>query len=234
MTWALAHWKRYLAEAVGLGLFMLMACLCVVWLEHPQSRGLAAFPDPRVRRILMGLAMGAIAMINVYSPWGKLSGAHINPAVTLTFAALGRIEWAHVPFYVLAQTAGGTAGVALAWALTGDLLADPHTAFAVTVPGPDGVGVAFVAEVLISAGMMTMALLVSGSRFRAWTGVGAGVLVALYIVVEAPVSGMSMNPARTIASACLAGDYRSLWVYFVAPFLGMGLAGAVLQKGRVR
>ena len=230
----LPHWKRYGAEALGLGLFMFGACLSVVWLEHPRSAGLAAFPDPLVRRTLMGLAMGAIAIINVYSPWGKLSGAHINPAVTVTFAALGRVEWAHAPYYVLAQTAGGTAGVALAWALTGDLMTDPHTFFAVTVPGPSGVAVAFLAEAVISAGMMTMALLVSGSRFKNWTGVGAGVLVALYIIVEAPLSGMSMNPARTLASAWLAGEYRSLWIYFAAPFLGMGLAAAVIQRSRGR
>jgi aquaporin Z len=222
--------KRYAAEALGLGLFMFFACVCVVLLEHPQSSGLAAFPNPLVRRALMGLAMGATCLINVYSPWGKLSGAHINPAVTLTFVALGRLEPRYAPGYVLSQTLGGTAGVAAAWALLGDKLAHPSTNFAITVPGPEGTAVAFAAEALISAGMMTMALLVSSSRYRRFTGVGAGVLVALYITFEAPLSGMSMNPARTIASAVIANDYTALWIYFVAPFLGMGLAGAALAR----
>jgi aquaporin Z len=207
---------------------MLGACLALVWLEYPGAGGLTAIPDPIARRVVMGLAMGAIAVINVYSPWGRLSGAHSNPAVTLTFAALGRLERSHAPYYVIAQTVGGTAGVALAWALTGDRLADPHTLFAITVPGPEGADVAFFAELLISAGMMAMVLLVSSSRHAGWTGVGAGMLVAIFVIVEAPLSGMSMNPARTIASAVLAHEYRSLWIYFVAPFLGMGLAAGAI------
>jgi aquaporin Z len=224
--------KRYAAEGLGLGIFMFFACVCVVLLEHPRSSGLAAFPDPLVRRALMGLAMGLTAVINVYSPWGKLSGAHINPAVSLTFVALGKLELKHLPGYAIGQTVGGTLGVVAAWALTGDRLADPLTHFAVTAPGPEGVGVAFVAEVLISAGMMTMALLVSQSRFRHLTGLGAGILVALYITFEAPLSGMSMNPARTIASAVIANDYGSLWLYFVAPILGMGSAAAIVTALR--
>src|SRR5439155_10426076 len=103
--------------------------------------------------------------------------------------------------------------VALAHAALGERLAHPSTNFVVTAPGPHGAAAAFAAEILISAGMMTLVLTVSGSRFGRWTGALAGALVALYITFEAPISGMSMNPARTLGSAVAAGEWGALWVY---------------------
>jgi aquaporin Z len=85
--------------------------------------------------------------------------------------------------------------------------------------------VAFVAEAVISFGMMLLVLTVSNaSRLMRWTGACAGLLVAAYITIEAPLSGMSMNPARTLGPAVLAHTVQSLWIYFTAPPLGMLLA----------
>ena len=106
--------------------------------------------------------------------------------------------------------------------------------YAVTRPGLFGVGGAFVAEVLISLGLMTVVLIVSNmARLASRTGLCAGALVAIYITVEAPLSGMSMNPARSLASAVPAAFWMALWVYFTAPVLGMLLAaeGYLRVKG---
>ena len=86
------HWPEYLLEAAGLGLFMISACLVTVLLEYPSSPVRQALPDPWVRRLLIGIAMGLTAISLIYSPLGKRSGAHLNPAVTLTFLRLGKIE----------------------------------------------------------------------------------------------------------------------------------------------
>src|SRR5439155_1730641 len=87
------HWPEYLMEAAGLGLFMISAGLFATLLEHPDSALHQAIGDPFLRRVLMGIAMGLTLIAIVYSPWGKQSGAHLNPVVTLTFHRLGRIKF---------------------------------------------------------------------------------------------------------------------------------------------
>ena len=101
------------------------------------------------------------------------------------------------------------------------------------MPGPAGVGVALAAEAAISFLLLTAVLHVSGSRYGRWTGVVAGALVALYIAVEAPISGMSMNPARSFASALVSGKWTALWIYFVGPPLAMLLAATLYARRRV-
>jgi NADH dehydrogenase len=219
------HWPEYAMEGAGLGLFMLSACAFTVWFEHPSSAMHAI--DAPVRRALIGVAMGLTAIALIYSPWGKRSGAHLNPAVTLAFWRLGRVPAHDAIFYVAAQFAGGALGVGLARALFGSRLADVQ--FAATLPA-GGVALAFVAEATISFVLLSVVLKLADSRFARFTGLCAGALVALYILVEAPISGMSMNPARTLASALGAG-FHSLWLYFLAPPLGM-LAAALVHRNR--
>jgi aquaporin Z len=226
-----AHWPEYGIEAAGLGLFMLSAISFSVLLEHPASPVHAALPGAGLRRALMGLAMGATGVSLVYSPWGKRSGAHFNPALTFTFFRLGRIAAPDAFFYGLAQFAGAAGGVALAALLLGRLPAAPPVRFAVTVPGALGEVGAFVAEAGISFGLMATVLVASNHpRWARFTGLFAGLLVASYITLEAPLSGMSMNPARTLGSAAGAGVFTSLWLYFAAPPLGMLLAAEVYRR----
>lgn len=219
------HWPEYLMEAAGLGFFMISACLFGTLLEHPASGLHRYIPNAMVRRGLMGLAMGLTAVAILYSPWGQRSGAHINPAVTLAFLRLGKIARADAILYVLAQFAGGLAGVYLCARLLGARLEDPAVNYVATLPGERGAGAAFIAEAVISFLLMFVVLHVSNNRSIArYTPLFAGALVATYIFIEAPVSGMSMNPARTFASALPARLWTSLWVYFTAPPLGMLLA----------
>ncbi len=232
------HWPEYLMEGAGLAAFMISACLLASLLEYPGSPVRQAVPDATLRRVLMGLAMGLTAIAIIYSPWGKQSGAHINPAVTLTFLRLGKIPFADAAFYIAAQFLGGLVGVLLAAALLGRALADPTVRYVVTTPGSAGEVVAFVAELVISFGLMlTVLTAISRPRLTRFTGVLAGVLIATYIAVEAPLSGMSMNPARTTASALPAGVWTAGWMYFVAPPLGMLLAAEAfraLTRGRAK
>jgi aquaporin Z len=219
------HWPEYLMEAAGLGLFMVSAGLFGTLLFHPGSPLVLLLPDPLVRRALMGVIMGLTAIGLIYSPWGQQSGAHLNPAVTLTFWRLRKVAAWDAVFYVLAQFVGGALGVLAVLALLGPAFADPPVSYLTTMPGTAGIGVALLAEAAISFGLMVTILSTTNSAaLMRLTGVFAGCLVALYITFEAPLSGMSMNPARTLASAAPAGVWDAVWIYFIAPPLGMLLA----------
>jgi aquaporin Z len=219
------HWPEYLMEAAGLGIFMVSAAVFTTFFEHPHSAVYAAIPDPLVRRVCIGIAMGLTAIGIIYSPWGKQSGAHLNPAVTLTFFRLGKIEGVDATFYVIAQLLGGLIGVLLSGVAIGAAIEHPAVNYVVTVPGKSGALIAFLAELCISFGLMLTVLLASNHRaFGAFTGLMAGCLVATYISIEAPISGMSMNPARTFASALPAHLWTAFWVYLTAPPMGMLLA----------
>jgi len=216
-------------EAALLGAFMVAACAFTVLLEHPGSPARAALPSPMLRRGLMGLAMGATAVALLTSPWGRRSGAHINPATTLTFFRLRRIRGADAVFYAAAQFAGAVAGVLLAAAALRGAAGDARVMYAATLPGTAGAPAAFAAEAAMSFLLMSIVLAVSNApRWNRFTPLAAGACVALFITFEAPLSGMSMNPARTLGSAAAAMRWDHLWIYFVAPPLGM-LAAAELR-----
>jgi len=230
------HWPEYLMEAAELGLFMISATVITALLQHPASPVRQALPDALGRRALAGLAMGATAVAIIYSPLGQQSGAHFNPAVTLTFFRLGKIAARDAAFYVLAQFLGGVSGVLISALFLGMVIAHPSVHYAATRPGVYGVGPAFAAELVISFVLMLTVLSVSNSkRLARLTPLFAGALVATYITFESPISGMSMNPARTLGSALPAGVFTALWIYFTAPLLGMFLAAeAYLRSGPSR
>lgn len=220
-------------EAAELALFMLSACAFTVLLYHPASPLAHSFPNDILRRALMGIAMGTTAIAIIFSPLGKRSGAHFNPSVTLAFLRLGKVAPVDAAFYIAAQFIGGITGVLAAMLLLGPAVADQHVNYATTQPGSQGPLVAFAAELLISFVLMSVVLRVSNTkRLARWTGVFAGALVATYITFESPISGMSMNPARTFGSAFGANVWMSLWIYFVAPPIGMLLATEVFTKGK--
>ncbi|SNT01349.1 aquaporin Z [Granulicella rosea] len=216
------HWPLYLMEAAELAAFMLSACLFTVLLYHPASPALHWIPDATLRRACMGIAMGATAVAIIKSPWGKRSGAQFNPAITLTFLRLGKIGPVDAVCYIAAHFAGGILGVGLSAMLAGRALAVPEVNYAVTVPGPWGTGAAFAAELFMAALLMAVVLTTSNRpRLAPYTTYMVGTLIFGYILVFAPVSGFSINPARTVGSAIFAQLWTAVWIYFAAPVLGM-------------
>jgi aquaporin Z len=219
------NWRIYLIEAALLGTFMLSACAFTALLEYPESPLHDIVPIPFVRRALIGVAMGLTAVLLIYSTWGKRSGAHMNPAVTLCFLRLRKIDRWDALFYILAQFIGGAVGIMICRVAANPLLIHPSVRHVVTIPGASGTLVAWVAEFCISLILMGTILAVNRfPRLIKRTGLFAGTLVALYITFEAPLSGMSMNPARTFASALSANLFTGLWIYFTAPVAGMLMA----------
>jgi len=216
------HWPEYLMEASLLGAFMVSACFFGSLYEFPDSPIHQAITSAFLRRLLMGLSMGLTAIAIIYSPWGKQSGAHINPSVTFTFLRLGKIKFWDALFYITAQFFGSVLGVFLVAQFLGRQVSDPAVRYVVTTPGPRGPWVAFAAEFIIATGMMSAVLYFSNHhRLSRYTGLFTASLVATYITLEAPLSGMSMNPARSFGSAFPSGIWDHFWIYLTAPLLGM-------------
>ena len=218
-------------EAAGLGLFMISACVFTVLLMHPASPVGHWIVQPLLKRAVIGIAMGLTAIALVYSPWGQQSGAHFNPSVTLSFFWLGKIAGWDAVFYVVSQFVGAATGVFLCAVALRPWISHPGVNYAVTIPGSYGVRMAFLSELVISFLLMATVLVASNSKkLPAFTGVFSGFLVAIYIIVEAPYSGMSMNPARSFGSGLWAGVWSAWWIYFAAPPIGMLLAADIYER----
>jgi aquaporin Z len=220
------HWPEYLLEASGLAIIMLVSSGVTVFAQTLLPDGWSALP----RRMVEGVAIGSTAVGLVYSPWGLRSGAHYNPAVTLTFLILGRVTLVDAAFYAAFQFAGAFIGIFIAGSILGSLLREPPTMWIVTRPGPYGVWVALLAEFAVAFLAMETILVTAGvPRLSRFTGVFVGLLIFLFVSFESPLSGFSMNPARSFGSAAAASYWSALWLYVLVPPVGM-LAAAFLNR----
>ena len=220
-------------EAGELGLYLFFACAFATLLQHPASPVRHFIDSSLARRAVYGLAMGSTVIGIVLTPWGKQSGGHFNPAITFTFYRLGKVDLRDAFFYATAQFSGAICGVAIAAYVLRGAPGNSAVRYAVTVPGVYGNAAAFIGELAISFVLMITILFVTNDkRLAPYTPYFVGALYAIYIVLETPLSGMSMNPARTFGSALRAGYWHELWIYFVAPTLGMLAAAEVFLRAR--
>jgi aquaporin Z len=208
------EWRRLFAESWGT--FLLVAAAA--------GGAIAAQTSPD--KVSYGMAVaapGMMVMVAIYA-LGEVSGAHLNPAVTLAFAVRGNFPWGRVPAYILAQLAGGLAATGVLkfiFGLAGKLGA--------TTPGHDISPVkALAVEILLTTGLVnTILATASGPRN---VGPNAAIAVGGYIVLAGfwggPLTGASMNPGRSLAPDLLRGDLHTTWIYGVGPLLGALLAVA--------
>ena len=221
--------QKYIDEALGLGLFMVSACFFDALLQYPGLPFRHWIISDLLRRFLVGLAMGLTALYIFTAKFGKQSGAYINPAVTLIRYRLGDIGFTDAIGYTIFQLTGGSLGVYLVTLLFPVWMAHPDVNYVVTVPGKSGVALAFLLEFIISFILISVVLFMGTRKeWNRYTSYVVSALIIIFITFEAPYSGMSMNPARTFASAIVAGEWKSLWLYCTAPLLGM-LAGEYLH-----
>lgn len=178
-------------------------------------------------KAVVALAFGLAILAGAYT-FGHVSGAYLNPAVTIAQAVSGRFPWAGVGPYVAAQLLGAALGV-----LAVDVVSANDVALSVTRPGTDvSVGAALLAEALLAFALM---LVVKGTAVDDRSeGPAAGMAIGLTIVAGhlamIPVSGASFNPARSFGSAVVAGNFDSFWVYVLAPVVGAVAAALVYEK----
>ena len=218
------NWKHYLQEAFGLAIFMISACLFTTLFESKGAYFHKLITTGVFRNIIIGLLMGGTALLIFYSPLTAPSGAHINPAVTISFWRLGKIGTADAIFYCIFQVMGGTLAVYLMQWIIGKPLTEMPVNSCATIP-LGGITAAAVTEFLIAFATMSMVLFTSHhAKLRKYTRVFAGCLVCLWVITAGPVSGFGMNPARSFASALPSNTWTGFWIYLLVPFAGMLLA----------
>lgn len=223
--------KLYCYEALGLGIFMLSATFFDMLIDHPDLFIRQHISSDIIRRFLIGLMMGLTALFIFNAPFGKKSGAHINPAVTIIRYKLGDISLTDGIFYILFQFIGGAIGVYAVYILFPQLISHPIINYIVTIPGKAGITIAFLMEFFISFFLMVVVLYTKRNKaLSKYTSYFVAFLITMYITFEAPYSGMSMNPARTFASAIVANQWNAFWLYCTAPILGMWCAMLLFKK----
>jgi aquaporin Z len=218
------HWPEYAVEAGFLAMFVLAAGLVSAWLESPAGPGAALWPDLAVRRLLAGVAMGLVLAGMIYSPWGRRSGTHLNPAITLAYLRLGKIGRWDALFYTLAQVAGGVVAVTLLRSGAPLPAAAPPSLLAASI-GPTNEWAAFVTELVLS--MSAMLLILYTSNHERWfrlTGALYALLGMLIVACAAPLSGFGMNIARLLAVDASADLASANWLNLLPPLVGMQLA----------
>lgn len=216
------EWRRLFAEAWGTFLLVLVAAGAGV---------VAARSGGAVTLGMMVVAPALMVMAIIYF-MGTVSGAHLNPAVTLAFAVRRNFPWRRVPGYVLAQLTGGIAAALFLRALFGTV-----GALGATVPGSGiGSGTALAIEIVLTAGLVNTILgTASGARNIGANGaIAVGGYVALAGLWAAPISGASMNPVRSLAPDLIRGDLGTTWIYVLGPIAGamIGVAFEWILKGR--
>jgi aquaporin Z len=221
------HWRIWGAEAAGTGLLVLGALSAVALVLGDRSP--VADASESVRLLLTGMLVGVTVTLIVISPLGRLSGAHLNPAVTLAFRVVGRVSRHDVAGYLAAQLAGALAGALAFRLLWGSV--------ALSVDG--GVthpSLATAAAIGIEAGMTGLLVgmifvFLSRERLMRWTPLMLWPLIGALVWRGSPYTGTSLNPARSAGPAVAFADFSDLWLYLVAPIFG-ALAVAVLWRRR--
>ena len=220
-------------EAGEVALYLFLTCIFASLLLSPASPVRRFVGSTAGLRALMGLAVGATVIAIIMSPWGKQSGGHFNPALTLAFYRLGKVRSPDALFYIVAQFSGAIGGVCVARYLLPDIVGRQGLRYAVTAPGVHGSFLAFICELTISFVLMSTILFVSSRETLVrYTPYFVGFLYAAFITLEAPLSGMSMNPARSFAPALHVSYWHALWLYLIAPTAGMLVASEVFLRTR--
>lgn len=222
-------WQILLAEFLGTAVLLAVGLSCVILDFGTGSPVVRLLPDPWLRRLLTGLLFGSTGGLIATSRVGRVSGAHINPAVSLAFWWRGTLKGEHVPGYILAQFLGGAAGAIplLLWGRLGS-----SVDFGATVPGAWGPWGAVAGETVTTLALVVGLFVFTGRRpLRRFTPLLMPALYALMVLFEAPVSGTSTNPARSLGPALVSGQWSGFWVYLVGPLAGAAL-GVLLFRGR--
>lgn len=214
------HWTEWWCEFIGTAL-LLLGGLSAVCLDFGSNSPMAdVVPDHSARLLITGLLFGGTGSLVALTPLGRRSGAHLNPSVTLAFWRRGHVHRHDLAGYMVAQFAGAFVGTALVkwwWGAQAR-----SVGLGVTEPRP-GLPAASAAaiEVLMTATLVFAILaMVSSARTAPFTPLAAWIVVGVLVWQGAPWTGTSLNPARSLAPAVLAPNYRNLWVYFVGPLVG--------------
>jgi aquaporin Z len=215
-----SHWRIYLSEFIGTGILVFLGLSFVIFMFGEGSPAAQIITDFKLRQLITGFLFGSVGAIIALSPIGKVSGAHINPVVTLGFRLMGKINLETTLGYIIAQMAGAVAGSVplLIWGSIGQ-----SVAFGATLPGKGyNTLIVVTGEVITTFALIVgLCLFIGFKKIRRYTPAMIPVLYAIMVPLEASISGTSTNPARTIGPAVISGQWEGWWIYWVGPLLGM-------------
>lgn len=216
-------WALFVSELIGTALLVLVGLSLVIVMFGSGSPIAQILPSEGLRRLITGFLFGTTGASIALSPVGKVSGAHINPAVTLAFRLMGKLDLQTTLGYIVAQLIGAVVGSLplLLWGTMGK-----SVVFGATLPGPGYTfSTVFLGEVITTFTMVTLLAVFLGFRkIRQFTPAIFPPLYAIMVWAESPISGTSTNPVRSLGPAIISGHWEGWWIYWIGPMAGMLLA----------
>ncbi|KAJ4849578.1 hypothetical protein Tsubulata_038662 [Turnera subulata] len=220
---SLSNFQKIVAELIGTYILIFVGCG-------------SALTDKVLKLTIIGIAIvwGAVLMAAIYAV-GHISGAHFNPAVTLALAAIRKFSWKHVPMYVLAQVLGATLAILTLKVLFHDQDSVSIQATMTMYSDPTSDLQAIIWEFIITFILMfsICGIATDHRANKDLCGVAIGGTLLVNVLIAGPITGASMNPARSLGPAIVSGVYTNIWVYMVAPIAGAMVAAAVYSVLRV-
>jgi aquaporin Z len=221
------HFGEWGAELVGTAILVFAAMSAVTVMFHPDSTVEDWIPSTSTRLLVLGLVFAVIIVAIATSPLGRLSGAHLNPAVTLAFWITGHVHPHDLFGYWAAQFTGGMVGAYVLRAVWGGTAAEVEYG---AISPEVGAGAAVAIEALMVALIIAaMFFFLSERRLVPWTAVIAGLVVAADTWLGAPKTNTGLNPARTLGPSIVSGHWQDWWVYFIGPAAGAALVALLWQ-----
>jgi len=216
-------WALYVSEAIGTALLVLVGLSLVIFMFGAGTPMARLIPSEGLRRVITGFLFGTTGACIALSLVGKVSGAHINPAVTLAFRLMGKLDLRTTLGYVGAQLVGAVVGSLplLLWGTMGK-----SVAFGATLPGSaTTLSTALLGEVITTFTMVALLAVFLGFRkIRPFTPAIFPPLYAIMVWIESPISGTSTNPARSLGPSVISGQWQGWWIYWIGPVAGMLVA----------
>ena len=216
-------WRLFVSEAIGTALLVLVGLSLVIFMFGVGTPVARLIPSEGLRRLITGFLFGSAGALIALSPVGKVSGAHINPAVTLGFRLMGKLDLRTTAGYIVAQLIGAVVGSVplLVWGAMGR-----SVAFGATLPGSGiSASTALLGEAITTFTMVALLAVFLGFRkIRPFTPAIFPPLYAIMVWIESPISGTSTNPARSLGPSVISGQWEGWWIYWIGPVAGMLLA----------
>ena len=212
-------WRVFLSELIGTALLVLFGLSLVILMFGTGTPMAHLIPSEDLRRLITGFLFGTTGASIALSPVGRVSGAHINPVVTLGFRLMGKLDLRTTLGYLLAQLIGAVVGSLplLLWGAMGE-----SVAFGATLPGPGyTLSTVLLGEVITTFAMVSgLCVILAFRTIRPFTPAIFPPLYAIMVWAEASISGTSTNPARSLGPAIVSGQWEGWWIYWVGPVLG--------------
>ena len=219
-------WRLFMSELVGTALLVFVGLSVVILMSGAGTPMARYIHGEKLRQVVTGFLFGSTGALIAISMIGKISGAHINPVVTIAFWLFRKIDSQTAMVYILAQLIGAVIGgpLLLLWGQMGK-----SVAFGATLPGKGySLQTVFFGEVITTFTMVSLLLVFIGFRkIRSYTPAIFPVLYAIMVPLESAISGTSTNPARSLGPALVSGQWQGWWIYWIGPLTGALLASLI-------